>query len=73
VGEIERPPAGEHRVGERRRLLAVESAEERRHEEGGHLVVRDLAGGVGTGQLPPLGRLDPSAVPLSGDQAGREH
>ena len=73
VGEIERLAAAEHRFGERVRLAAIEAAEEARHEEGRHLIVRHVPGGVRVGERAELARLDATAVPLPLDQPKREH
>jgi hypothetical protein len=73
VGEIERPSTGEHGVGERGGFAAVEPTQVGGHEERGHLIVGDLAGGIPGGQGQPLGGLEAPSVPLSRDQAGREH
>ncbi len=43
VREVEALAAGEHGLGERGRLDAIETVEETRHEERGHLVVRHVA------------------------------
>ena len=65
--------AAEHRLGERVRLGAIEPPEKARHEERGHLVVRDVPGGVGIGERPPFAGVDAAAVPLPFDQAQSEH
>ena len=71
--EIERLAAAQHRFGERERLVAVEPAEEARHQERGHLIVRHVAGGVRVGERAELARVDPPPVPLPLDQPKREH
>jgi hypothetical protein len=71
--EVEGGTAAEHRVREGAGLLAVEPTDEDGHRQRGHLVVRDVAGGVRVHQRPPLAGLDPPAVALSLDQPVRQH
>ena len=55
---LEPVAAVQHGLGERRGFGAIEPAEEARHEERRHLVVGDVALGVGKGERAPFPGLD---------------
>ena len=64
---------GDHRVGERAQLLAGETPEHHRHQQGRHLVVRHPAIGVFPDQPPPLLRLERVPVALVLNQGWDHH
>ena len=71
--EIECAATSQHRVSERRRLLAIEPAQIRRHQKCRHLIVRYVARHVRTQQRAPLAWLYPPAITFSFDQSKGEH
>ena len=58
----------EHRLGEGDRLGVAEAAEEDRHEERGHLVVRERSVHVGGHEVRDFARREGFAVPLRGEE-----
>jgi hypothetical protein len=54
-------------------LVAIETANEYRHDQRGHLIVRDVPGGIRVHQRPPLARLDAAAVAFPLDQPMCQH
>ncbi len=73
AGKIEPVARGEHGVGEGGQFLRRKAAEEHRHREGGHLVIGNLAGGVGRDQVAPFLRGELAAVALAFDQTRNNH
>ena len=71
--EVEALSGGEHGVGEGGELVPLETAQEHRHEERGHLVVGDAPGGVGGDQRRPLLGAQRPAVALALDHRHDEH
>src|SRR2546430_16945147 len=64
---------GEHRIGESGELLALEPAEQDRHEQRRHLVVGDAVRGVRGDQGGPLLRRKRTAVALALDERHDQH
>ena len=60
--EIERAAAAQHRVSERRGLVAIEAAQKRGHQKCRHLIVGHVPRDVRAEQRAPLARLDASAI-----------
>ena len=73
MGEIERRPAGKHRIGQCADFLAVQPLEENGHRECGHLVVRHVVRGILLHQPTPFGGGDLPPVALPFDQRACEH
>jgi hypothetical protein len=69
--EVEPVAGGDHGLGEGLGLPPGEAAQVAGHEEGGHLVVGQLAGGVGEHERAQVGGVDLAAVPLAGDDVDR--
>ncbi len=67
---VARVPHGEH---ERAGFGLSQAAKIDGHQEGGHLVVRDLAGGIGGDGLLDLGRVKVLTVPLRLDEGEEIH
>ncbi len=69
VAQVEHLAGVEHRARERGRLLGVQAADERGHQERRHLVVRHVAGGVGIHERADVVGVEALAVALGGDES----
>ena len=67
-GEVERLAGGDHRLREVADLVALHAADEDRHRHRGHLLVADVAAGVGVDQPVDLRGGERAAVALGVDQ-----
>ena len=70
-GEVHPLPAGDHRVGPALDLAEVHPVEQDRHRQRGHLLVGDLAPGVGADHPVDLAVAQLALVPLRGNHLDR--
>ena len=71
--EVKDIPGALHREGEVQDLTVVHPAQQDRHAHGGHLVIRNDAGGIVRDHVPDFFRGQSLAVALLRDEIGHAH